>query len=73
MSDNDLRNLLRAAFPVPDSRKPSRDLWPSIVERLQAPAEWSRIDLCVAAGVVAGVTMALVLLPKALLVLVYHL
>ncbi len=73
MSDDRLKNLLRSAFPLPDSQKPSHDLWPSIVDRIQASAEWSRIDLCVAAGVLTGVTIALVMLPKALLLLAYHL
>ncbi len=73
MSDDDLKNLLRSAFPQPDDQKPSRDLWPWIVERIQTPAEWSWIDLCVAAGVVSGVTIALLMLPKALLLLAYHL
>ena len=74
MSDDRLKNLLRSAFPQADYQKPSRDLWPSIVDRIQAPAaKWSWIDLCVAAGVAAGVTIALVMLPKALLLLAYHL
>ena len=73
MSDDDLKNLLRSAFPQPDGQKPSRDLWPSIVEHIQTPAKWSWIDLCVAAGVVSGVTITLLMLPKALLLLVYHL
>jgi hypothetical protein len=73
MSDDHLRNLLCSAFPRPESAKPSSDVWPLIVERIQAPAEWSRFDLCVAAGVAAGVTIMLVMLPKALLLLAYHL
>jgi len=31
------------------------------------------VDLCVAAGVLTGMTIALVMLPKALLLLAYHL
>ena len=73
MSDDQLKNLLRSAFPRPESQRPSRNLWPSLVERIEAPTEWSRTDLCVAAGVVAGVTITLVLLPQALLLLAYHL
>lgn len=73
MSDDYLKHLLRSAFPQPDNQKTSRDLWPSIVERIQARVEWSWIDLCVAAGVVAGITIAIVMLPKALLLLAYHL
>ena len=73
MSDHQLKNLLRSAFPELDSQKPSRDLWPSIVNRIQAPAAWSWIDISVAVGVGVGVSIALVMLPKALLLLAYHL
>lgn len=73
MTDDHLENLLRAAFPLPACDRPARDVWPLIVERIQAPTRWSRFDLCVAAGVVAGVTITLVILPKALLLLAYHL
>jgi hypothetical protein len=73
MSDDQLKNLLRSAFPELDSQKASRDLWPSIVDRIQAPAAWSWIDISVAAGVGVGVAIALVMLPKALLLLAYHL
>ena len=73
MSDDNLKNLLRLAFPQPDRDKPTRDLWPLIVERIQTPMEWSRFDLCVAACVLVGVTITLVVLPKALLLLAYHL
>ena len=73
MSDDNLKNLLRAAFPQTHGDKPRFDLWPSIVERIQAPTQWSRFDVCVLAGVLAGVTITLVVLPKALLLLAYHL
>jgi hypothetical protein len=73
MNDEQLTTLLRSVFPPPDRDKPKRDVWLLIVERMQAPTEWSRFDLCVAAGVAAGVTIALVILPKALLLLAYHL
>jgi hypothetical protein len=73
MIDDPLKDLLRSAFPKLDRPKPSRDLWPSIVGRIQAPTAWSWIDISVAAGVGAGVAIALVLLPKALLLLAYHL
>lgn len=73
MSDDHLKNLLCSAFPELDPAKPSRDLWPLIVDRIQAPAAWSWIDISVAAGVGVGVAVALVMLPKALLLLAYHL
>jgi hypothetical protein len=73
MSDDRLKILLHSAFPEPDGQKPSRDLWPSIVDRIQAQTAWSWLDISVAAGVLAGVAIALVMLPKALLLLAYHL
>jgi hypothetical protein len=69
MSDDYLKNLLHSAFPHAGSHKPSRDLWPSVVERIQAPTKWSPFDVYVAVSVVAGGTIALVMLPKALLLL----
>lgn len=73
MNDDRIKNLLRSAFPPATDDKPTRDVWPLIVERIQAPTEWSRVDICVAAGVLTGTTIALVILPKALLLLIYHL
>jgi hypothetical protein len=73
MNDEHINKLLRSAFPRPASDKPTRDVWPLIVERIQAPTEWSRVDIWVAAAVLTGVTIALVILPKALLLLAYHL
>ena len=60
MSEERLKNLLHSAFPQPDSQNPSRDLWPSIVDHIQAPTAWSWLDMSVAAGVVAGVAIVLV-------------
>jgi len=69
MSEDRVKNLLHSAFPQPDSQNPSRDLWPSIVDHIQAPTAWSWLDM----SVVAGVAIVLVTLPKALLLLAYHL
>jgi len=73
MNEERLRSLLCSAFPKPEGDKPSLDLWPSIVHRINAPAAWSWIDTSVAIGVAAGVAIALAILPKALLLLAYHL
>jgi hypothetical protein len=73
MNDDRLKLLLHSAFPKPDGQRPSRDLWPSIVDRIQAPPAWSWLDISVAAGVLAGLAIVLVMLPKALLLLAYHL
>ncbi len=73
MSDDRLRMLLHSAFPKLEGQKPSHDLWPLIVDRVRAPTAWSGIDLSVAAGVVAGVAIAFLTLPRALLLLAYQL
>ncbi len=73
MNEERLRSLLCSAFPEPEGDKPSRDLWPSIVRRIEAPPAWSWIDTGVAVGVAAGLAITLVILPKALLLLAYHL
>jgi hypothetical protein len=73
MNEEHLRSLLCSAFPKPGGDKPPRDLWPSIVRRIEEPTAWSWIDTSVAVGVAAGVAIMLAILPKALLLLAYHL
>ena len=73
MNEEHLRSLLCAALPMPEGDKPSHDLWPLIVRRIEAPTEWSWIDTIVAIGVATGVAITLAILPKALLLLAYHL
>jgi hypothetical protein len=70
MNDDDrLRQLLRSALPPVATADPSRDLWPSIVQRSRAHPRWSLTDLSVAA-VIAIVFMAF---PKWFWFLAYHL
>lgn len=73
MNEERLRSLLCSAFPKPSNDKPSRDLWPSVVRRIEAPPAWSSTDTTVAVGVAVGVAITLAILPKALLLLAYHL
>ncbi len=73
MNEERLRSLLCSAFPMPEGDKPSRDLWPLIVRRIEAPTPWSWIDTSVAVAVATGVAVTLAILPKALLLLAYHL
>ena len=73
MNEERLKSLLCSAFPKLESDKPSRDLWPSIVRRIEAPTEWSWIDTSVSVGVATGVAITPAILPKALLLLAYHL
>jgi hypothetical protein len=72
MNEERLRSLLCSAFPKLENDKPSRDLWPSIVGRIEAPTRWSWIDTSVAVAVAAGVAITLAVLPKTLWLLAYH-
>jgi hypothetical protein len=70
MTDDDLlRHLLRSALPPRAALGPSRDLWPLVVNRIEAPAEWSWLDI----GLAAIVALVLVMFPQWLLLLAYHL
>lgn len=73
MTDDCLGDLLRTALPPQGVRSPVRDLWPAIEDRIHARTEWSLVDLCVAAGVLAGLAAVLAFAPEALLLLAYHL
>ena len=67
--DGRLEDLLRSALRRPTGRGPSRDLWPLIVERSRAQAEWSWLDLAIA----ALVAVVLLMRPGWLWILAYHL
>ena len=69
MTEERLRDLLRSALPPTAGRRPSRDLWPLVVDRIQARGDWAWFDISLA----AGVTIMLLIFPKALFVLAYHL
>jgi hypothetical protein len=73
MNEERLRSLLCSALPKPEGDKPSRDLWPLVVRRIEAPTVWSWIDTSVAVAVAAGMAITLAILPTALLLLAYHL
>jgi hypothetical protein len=70
MSEPDrFEDLVRAALPPLGDVEPGRDLWPRVVERLDARATMSWVDL----SLVAIVAIALLLFPEGLLMLAYHL
>ncbi len=69
MDDDRLQRLLRSAFTPTVCQGPSRDLWPLVVERVQAKVGPSWLDISLA-GVV---TLALLMFPQSLLLLAYHL
>ena len=69
MTEEDrLRDLLRAAYPPPPGRGPSRDLWVSIVSRIDTPVRPSRLDVALATLIAA----LMIVFPKYLWLLVYH-
>ena len=69
MTDNDLVRHLRSALPPVEALAPSRDLWPSVVDRSRTPRRWSVLDVSAAAGIAA----ALLMFPKWFWFLAYHL
>lgn len=75
LNDEDLVRTLRSALPpvamtAPAAPQPrSHDLWPSVVARARQRPRWSVADWSVAAMVV----VALLMFPKWILFLAYHL
>ena len=70
MTEEDrFKHLLRSALPPVDALEPSRDLWPSIVNRSQASMKCSWLDVNLAAVVIS----VLLVYPDFLWPLTYHL
>jgi 4-hydroxybenzoate polyprenyltransferase len=70
MTDEErLTQLVRRALPPVAAHHPSRDLWPSVAERMDRRAAWSMFDI----GLAAAVAIALVMFPQALWFIAYHL
>jgi hypothetical protein len=69
LTDEQLARSLRAALPAVSAPAPSRDVWPSIVERTNRQARWSLTDWSLAAVIIAG----LLLFPEWFWFLAYHL
>ena len=70
MTDDELfGRLLRSALPPLTAPRPSRDLWPLVASRCQAPLAWSWLDV----GLAAVITIVLLLVPEWLWLLAYHL
>ena len=67
--DEGLQHLLRSALLPAADQSPSRDLWPLVVNRVQARVEWSWLDVSLA----AVVTIVLLMFPRWLFLLAYHL
>ncbi len=69
MTDELIKDLLRSALPPASRQSPSRDLWPQVVNRIEASPAWSWLDTSVA----VGVTIPLLVFPKAILLIAFHL
>ena len=66
---DDLRALLRQALPPVQAEPPSRDLWPTVLDRRPRSPSWSWLDL----GATATLAILLALFPELLWLLLYHL
>lgn len=69
MTDDELIRVLRAVVPPTVQRRPSRDLWPLVANRVRTPMGGDWFDI----GLAAGVILALVLFPEYVPLLAYHL
>ena len=70
MTDSDrFEHRLRAVLPPTVAGDPDHNLWTRVVDRLDAPRQWSWVDLSLA----AMVAIALLMFPEGLFLLAYHL
>jgi hypothetical protein len=68
MTDEHLNELLRSALPPVDDGTSARDVWPQLSGRLDGTAEWSYVDL----GLAAAATVTFLIFPEWLWLLAYH-
>lgn len=69
MTDEHVKNLLRSALPPSEDGIAARDVWPRLSERLDRTAEWSYVDL----GLAAAAAVTFLIFPEWLWLLAYHL
>ena len=70
MTDEErLTQLVRRALPPVAAHHPSRDLWPSVSQRMDTRAAWSMVDIALA----VAAAIAVVFFPQALWFIAYHL
>jgi hypothetical protein len=69
LNEQQLARALRVALQPAADSEPSRDLWPSIVERTNRSARWSIADW----GAVALIAVGLIFFPEWFWFLGYHL
>ena len=69
MTDERLKDLVKAALPPSQIDGPAKDVWPRIESRLHQRPQWSYMDL----GLAAAAATALLVFPEWLWLLAYHL
>ena len=70
MNDDDrLARLLRSALPPTADAVPTRDVWPLVINRIQAADGWSWLDVSLAAAVL----VSLLIFPEWLWLIAFHL
>jgi hypothetical protein len=69
MTDEQVTTLLRSALPPTDDGAAARDVWPQLSDRLDRTAEWSYVDL----GLAAAAAVAFLIFPEWLWLLAYNL
>ena len=74
MTDDDqLRQMLRAAFPPVQEDAPAHDLWRRIERRVEEPAPWSWLEVGLDVGLAAFAVLALAFVPGSFMLIAYHL
>ena len=69
MTDEQLKDLLRASIPPAADDGRGRDVWPELAFRFEQGPRWSYLDL----GLAAAVAVGLAVFPEWLWLLAYHL
>ena len=69
MTDERLKELVRASLLPSPIDGPARDVWPHIAARLEQRPRWSYLDL----GLAAAAATALAIFPEWFWLLAYHL
>ena len=67
--DDQFCDWLRSAVPPVDDTGPARDVWPRVTSRFDARREWTWLDM----GLAAAIATVLLLFPRSVFFLAYHL
>lgn len=69
MTDEHIKNLLRAAMPPAEQDVVAPKVWPRLSDRFERRTRWSYVDL----GLAAAVTVGFLIFPEWLWLLAYNL